>query len=78
MITEVVEVCPHCECENIFRNWDVKKHGYEATCWNCAHKIMLCDECMHADDNPGRRCDWKGTIINGKTTGHCFRMEERS
>ena len=29
--------------------------------------ILLCDECLHADDNPGQRCDWD------ENTGRCFR-----
>ena len=67
--TEAVEVCPHCECENVFANWDVSTRGYVAKCWNCGREIFLCDECMHSDDNPGRKCDWhqRGKI------GCCFR-----
>ena len=64
-MTEAVEVCPHCETENVFENYDVKKEGYEVTCQHCGEKIMLCDECSHAWDNLGGFCDWE----NGK----CFR-----
>lgn len=74
VITEAVEVCPFCECENVFENWDVKKQGYIAKCWQCGHEIMLCDECLHADDNAGGYCDWHGIYCDGKCKeGHCFR-----
>lgn len=74
MITEAVEVCPHCECENVFKNWNAEKQGYVAKCWQCGQEIMLCDECLHADDNRGQKCDWHGVHIKGKPPeGHCFR-----
>lgn len=73
MITECVEACPHCGCENVFRNYDAGANGYKGTCFNCGSEIFLCDECMHADDNLSMRCDWKGTIKNGKCYGECFR-----
>lgn len=57
MKSEIVEVCPHCEHENQFM-WDIEKNGYQARCEKCGADIMLCDECMHADDNPNHRCDW--------------------
>lgn len=52
---EVVEVCPECGAENII-TWDVKKDGYVAYCSHCGSKMMLCDECLHADD--AKICDW--------------------
>jgi len=51
----VVEYCANCECENVFR-WDVKEDGYVAFCPHCGALLMLCDECTHAEDNPGMRC----------------------
>ena len=51
----VVELCPHCDIENMFE-WDVKSQGYLATCQKCGKEMMLCDECMHSDDFRG--CDW--------------------
>lgn len=68
--TEAVEVCPHCVSENVFPNWDVQKQGYVAKCQHCGEEIMLCDECLHADDNECRRCDWHESSDG---TGHCFR-----
>lgn len=56
--TEAVEVCPHCERENVYPNWDVKTQSYVAICQECGKEIMLCDECLHADDNPGQKCNW--------------------
>lgn len=69
VMTEAVEICPYCECENIFANWDTDTQGYIATCWNCGKKILLCDECLHADDNTGKMCDWH----RSKTEEGCFR-----
>lgn len=63
----IIEMCPHCEAENEFP-WDVETMGYVATCQHCGKKLMLCDECMHADDNPGMRCDWRN-----ECGGICFR-----
>lgn len=68
--TEAVECCPHCECENVYSNWDVKKQGYVAKCKGCGENIMLCDECLNADDNPGQKCDWSEE--NG-----CFRCPKK-
>ncbi len=70
---EAVEMCPYCEAENVYRNWDVEKQGYIATCHYCGKKIFLCDECKHADDNPTGRCDWHGEERDGKEYGSCFR-----
>ena len=57
-ITCDVDVCPHCDCDNIFENWDFEKNGFVGTCWNCGKEVMLCDACIHADDNRARKCDW--------------------
>lgn len=54
--TEAVEVCPACEAENTYPNHDVEKDGYKVRCKSCGREIMLCDECMHADND--RFCDW--------------------
>lgn len=55
--SETVELCPFCSGENVYQNWDIKKNGYKARCQYCGRMIMLCDECLHADDNPYRNCD---------------------
>lgn len=67
--TEAVECCPKCGGENIFPNWDVESQGYEAVCHECGAEMMLCDECLHADDNPAGRCDWS-------ECGGCFRKRK--
>lgn len=67
--TEAVEVCPYCEAENVFPNWNVETDGYIAQCAECGEEIFLCDECMHADDNKARRCDFRET----ETSRKCFR-----
>lgn len=55
--TETVEVCPFCDQENVYPNWDVKEQGYVAQCHHCGKLIMLCDECMH-DEGSCIKCDW--------------------
>ena len=67
--TEAVEVCPYCMSENVYPNWDVEKQGYIAKCKHCNEQIFLCDECLHAEDNPGQKCDWYETEFGGE----CFR-----
>lgn len=69
MIREEVEICPHCMYENTYQ-WNVEKDGYEVTCQYCGEKIMLCDACMHSDDNRAGKCDWCEN--NG-----CFRKNKR-
>lgn len=60
---EVVEVCPHCGCENIF-SWNTDLWGYVAHCKACGTEMMLCDECMHPYDKETdsfpyvNNCDW--------------------
>lgn len=55
---EVTEVCPHCERENTL-TWDPEEDGYTVYCPKCGNKMMLCDACRHAEDNPKGYCDWK-------------------
>ena len=69
--TEAVDVCPHCEHENVYPEWDAQRDGYVARCQECGKLIMLCDECLHADDNAGGMCDWRE--LNGE--GICFRRD---
>jgi hypothetical protein len=71
---EVIEVCPHCDNENIYNNLNVKKNGYIAKCNDCEEEIFLCDECMHAKDNPTMSCNWCATGTGGK----CFRGETKN
>ena len=63
---ETVEVCPHCDNENVFVGWDVNVKGYIAVCKHCGKEIMLCDECFNAKDNPFMKCDWCKTDCGGK------------
>lgn len=55
---EVVEVCPHCDTENIYEPGEAMDAEYIATCKNCGKKIFLCDQCMHSLDNLEMCCDW--------------------
>lgn len=66
---EAVEVCPHCMSENVYPMWDVEKSGFVAVCKHCGKEILLCDECIHMNDN----CDWCETECGGK----CHRGETR-
>ncbi len=52
-----IEICPYCEQE-VAIEWDVEKREYQAACPNCKKKIMLCDACLHSEDNEGMRCNW--------------------
>ena len=70
MKRECVEICPHCEQE-ITKKWDVEKNGYQITCPNGGKKIMLCDECLHSEDNEGMRCDWSEDL-------GCFRKPKET
>lgn len=51
----VVEVCPNCESEVEMR-WEPKQDGYKAFCPYCGGRLMLCDECLHAEG--GGDCDY--------------------
>lgn len=50
----VTEFCPHCETE-IEMRWDTDTMGFKAFCPSCGQRLMLCDECRHADCGP---CDY--------------------
>lgn len=63
---EAVEMCPYCLGEHLEADWAPSK-GYCVTCSHCGGSILLCDECLHAEDNPGARCD------ENADTGICFR-----
>ena len=65
---EVVEVCPHCDSENVLQ-WNCEELGFVTRCKYCGEELMLCDECLHCDDNLGQNCDWRKT----QTGGICFR-----
>lgn len=66
LIYEVTELCAYCGEENALQ-WDIKTMGYVTECKYCGKKLMLCDECMHADDNQQMYCDW--------CDGKCFRCK---
>ena len=56
-LKEEVEICPYCMNENIIY-WNAEKDGYEIICQHCGEKIMLCDACIHSNDNKRQKCDW--------------------
>lgn len=65
---EVTEVCPHCESE-VTIIWNVKTMGYKAFCPVCGECLMLCNECLHAEDGRGF-CDYD------RETDSCYRNSE--
>ena len=54
---------------------NVDNDGYRVFCPSCGEEIMLCDACLHADDNLGGKCDFK-TDFDGNPT--CFRRREHN
>lgn len=70
---EVVESCPYCDAENTYINYDAKERGYKTTCYECGKEIMLCSECLHAEDNPNGMCDWREEYDGVNNYGICFR-----
>ena len=64
----IVECCPHCNTENEIR-WNVEEDGYKTHCSYCGKLMMICSECMSAEDNKTNKCDW--------CEGLCFRVSER-
>lgn len=68
-LNEAVELCPYCNEESSYANWDVERFGYVAKCNHCSKEIFLCDECFHADDNLFQKCDWRSECGQGS----CFR-----
>lgn len=71
----VVEVCAFCGVENEMV-WDIDEFGYEAFCPVCGNKMMLCDECMHSEDElneNGNHCDYKKSEDGSEK---CFRCSE--
>lgn len=68
---EAVEVCPHCDSENVYPMWDTEVSGFVAVCKYCGKEIFLCDECQHTvcEDGEVHECDWRGT----KCGGQCHR-----
>ncbi len=67
---EEIEICPVCSNE-ISIKWDVEKEGYQITCTECGEKIMLCDACLHSEDNKQKQCDWT-------MERECFRKRKES
>lgn len=53
----VTEQCPHCGHE-IEMCWDTDALGFQSFCPVCGQRLMLCDECRHAD--PPTPCDYNG------------------
>lgn len=69
---EAIEVCLHCGEENVYPMWDVNVKGFVAVCKHCGKEILLCDECIHHEDELNLNCmgcNWHKTNCGGK----CFR-----
>ena len=58
---EAVEVCPHCDSENVYPKWNIEASGF-------GKEIFLCDECQHTilQDGEVHNCDWCKTEYGGK------------
>ena len=56
---EVIEVCPHCDHENTFKDVsDTMDTQMIGTCAACNKKIVLCDKCTSLNpDEAVRHCD---------------------
>lgn len=70
---EAVEVCPHCDSENVYPMWDTEVSGFVAVCKYCGKEIFLCDECRHTilEDGEVHDCDWCKTECGGKCHRGC-------
>ena len=70
---EAVEVCPHCDSENVYPMWDTEVSGFVAVCKHCGKEILLCDECQHTvcQDGEVHNCDWCKTECGGKCHRGC-------
>jgi len=74
---EVVDICPHCDAENVFEDWDTEKQGFVAKCKTCGRKMMLCDACGKCDENGDWHrdfCDWH--MEEGYSVCHKGRYKE--
>lgn len=65
---EAVEVCPHCDSENVYPMWNTEVSGFVAVCKTCGKEIFLCDECQHTilKDGEVHNCDWCRIECGGK------------
>ena len=72
---EAVEICPHCDSENIYPMWNTEVDGFVAVCKHCGEEILLCDECQHTilQDGEPHDCDWCKTECGGKCHRGCTR-----
>ena len=70
---EAVEVCPHCDSENVYPMWNTEVSGFVAVCKTCGKEIFLCDECQHTilQDGEVHDCDWCQTECGGKCHRGC-------
>ena len=51
----IVENCPNCGIDAEIA-WNVEEYGYKAFCPHCGEVLMICSECMEANND----CDWSG------------------
>lgn len=73
MFDPVIEICPECGKKNIWSNLDPALCNYEAVCKHCGEKLLLCDECLNAADNPYQECNWHES--KKCKIGECFRTK---
>ena len=73
---EFVDICPHCEEENVF-DWDPQKQGFIVKCKYCEREMMLCDACGELDEDGywiSDYCDWH--IEGGYSVCHKGKYKE--
>ena len=76
-MSEIIDICPHCDSENVFEDWDTDEKGFVAECKHCGHKMMLCDACGSYDEENGWQrdnCDWH--MENGYSVCHRGKYKE--
>ena len=56
--------------------WNAETMGYKIFCPVCGKQMMLCDECIHADDRLNENCsgcDWRE---DEEGNPMCFRCKQ--
>lgn len=53
----VTEFCSNCDTE-VELVWDVDVDGFKAFCPHCGERLMLCDACLHREDDYACVCDY--------------------
>lgn len=71
----ILERCPHCGRDNEFQ-WNANTMGFIAHCVFCGKTLLLCDECIHADDGLNAECRGCNWHEMQKGVSCCFRYKK--